>query len=176
MSEWDRNSFFSRELINTALTEDHGSTWSPFTYHEKLERHKRAAELALMCKHDELGLNKPFLPKPVRDDWEDQVKFLWNGLPWDSKKEKKLKHKKVIFNDPVTVVFWEDGTNTKVRCAEGDTFDKATGYLQAYFRKSMGESKTQCAKFLQEVVNKPDYDKSGSKKVTKKKSKKKQEK
>jgi len=69
-----------------------------------------------------------------------------------TKKEKKLKHKKVIFNDPATIVIWEDVTRTVVKTCEGDTFDKTTGFLQAYFQKVSGMSKTQSSKFLRELT------------------------
>ena len=72
----------------------------------------------------------------------------WN-LP---KKGSPMKHKKVIFNDPATIVIWEDGTRTVVKTCEGDTFDKTTGYLQAYFQKLSGISKTQSSKFLRELT------------------------
>lgn len=32
--------------------------------------------------------------------------------------------KKVIFNDPATIILWKDGTKTVVKCQEGDTYDK----------------------------------------------------
>ena len=32
--------------------------------------------------------------------------------------------KKVIFNDPATVVIWDDGTKTVVKCSEGDTYSE----------------------------------------------------
>ena len=32
--------------------------------------------------------------------------------------------KKVIFNDPATIVLWDDGTKTVVKCSEGDTYSE----------------------------------------------------
>ena len=31
--------------------------------------------------------------------------------------------KKVIYNNPATIICWEDGTKTVVKCSEGDTYD-----------------------------------------------------
>ena len=48
--------------------------------------------------------------------------------------------KKVIFNDPVTVVFWKDGTKTVVK-ADGDRFDPEKGLAMAiakYFFNNQG--------------------------------------
>ena len=46
--------------------------------------------------------------------------------------------KKVIFNDPATIVFWKDGTKTVVKCQEGDTFDPEKGIAMAICKKIMG--------------------------------------
>ena len=48
--------------------------------------------------------------------------------------------KKVIFNDPATVVFWGDGTKTVVKCHEGDVFSERTGLLYAIAKKVYGNS------------------------------------
>ena len=41
--------------------------------------------------------------------------------------------KKVIFNDPATIVFWNDGTKTVVQ-AHGDAFDPEKGLAMAICR------------------------------------------
>lgn len=48
--------------------------------------------------------------------------------------------KNVYFNDPVTVVIWDDGTKTIVRCQEqtGDTYSKETGLAMCIAKKAMG--------------------------------------
>ena len=46
--------------------------------------------------------------------------------------------KRVIFNDPVTVVLWADGTKTKVRAQKGDTFNKETGLAMCIAKKVFG--------------------------------------
>lgn len=42
--------------------------------------------------------------------------------------------KKVIFNDPATIVFWKDGTKTVVKCQEGTKFDPEKGLAMAICR------------------------------------------
>lgn len=42
--------------------------------------------------------------------------------------------KKVIFNDPATIVFWKDGTKTIVKCQEGAEFDPEKGLAMAISR------------------------------------------
>lgn len=46
--------------------------------------------------------------------------------------------KKVIFNDPATIVFWRDGSKTVVKCREGETFDKWTGLSMALAKRVYG--------------------------------------
>lgn len=49
-----------------------------------------------------------------------------------------LKVKRIIFNPPATVVIWEDGTKTVVKCAEDDDFDPETGVSMCYMKKIYG--------------------------------------
>lgn len=46
--------------------------------------------------------------------------------------------KKVIFNDPATIVFWDDGTKTVVKCKPGETFSEAAGLALCYMKKYEG--------------------------------------
>ena len=46
--------------------------------------------------------------------------------------------KKVIFNNPATIVLWNDGTKTVVKCQEGDTYDKEKGLALCIAKKALG--------------------------------------
>ncbi len=46
--------------------------------------------------------------------------------------------RKVIFNPPATIILWEDGSKTVVKCAKGDRFDPEKGFLMAYGKKFYG--------------------------------------
>lgn len=46
--------------------------------------------------------------------------------------------KKVIFNDPATIIFWEDGSKTVVKCQPGDKYDKMTGFAMACAKYMFG--------------------------------------
>lgn len=48
--------------------------------------------------------------------------------------------KKVHFNDPATVVIWEDGTKTVVKCGEEDIYDPQTGLLMCIAKKTYGNN------------------------------------
>lgn len=46
--------------------------------------------------------------------------------------------KKVIFNDPATIVLWRDGSKTIVKCGENDIFDPEKGLAMAIVKKCFG--------------------------------------
>ena len=54
--------------------------------------------------------------------------------------------KNVIFNDPATIVFWEDGTKTVVKCQDGDEFDPEKGLAMAIAKKAYGNKGSYCNK------------------------------
>ena len=54
--------------------------------------------------------------------------------------------KNVIFNDPATIVFWEDGTKTVVKCQDGDEFDPEKGLAMAIAKKAYGSKGNYCNK------------------------------
>lgn len=48
--------------------------------------------------------------------------------------------RKVIFNDPATVVLWSDGTKTVVKCGPEDKFDTEKGLAMAIVKKMAGNN------------------------------------
>lgn len=65
--------------------------------------------------------------------------------------------KKVIFNDPATIVFWTDGTKTVVKCAN-EKFDPEKGLVMAIAKKALGNEGNyynQLKKWLPEEENCP---------------------
>lgn len=54
--------------------------------------------------------------------------------------------KKVIFNNPATIVFWEDGTKTVVKCQDSDEFDHEKGLAMAIAKKAYGNKGSYCNK------------------------------
>lgn len=53
-----------------------------------------------------------------------------------SRREREIK--KVIFNEPATIVFWGDGTKTVVKCSKDDEFDPEKGLAMAIAKKFFG--------------------------------------
>lgn len=50
----------------------------------------------------------------------------------------KVQIEKVIFNNPATVVIWNDGSKTVVKCQPGDTYSKETGLALCIAKKYLG--------------------------------------
>ena len=46
--------------------------------------------------------------------------------------------KRVIYNKPATIVFWEDDTKTVVKCQKGEKFDKEKGLALCIAKKALG--------------------------------------
>lgn len=55
--------------------------------------------------------------------------------------------KNVIFNDPATIVFWNDGTKTIVKAQDGDIFDPEKGLAMAISKKALGNKGNYCETF-----------------------------
>ena len=55
--------------------------------------------------------------------------------------------KNVIFNEPATIVFWEDGSKTVVKCQDGDIYDPEKGFAMAISKKALGNQGNYCNEF-----------------------------
>lgn len=53
-----------------------------------------------------------------------------------------LEPKKIHFNGPATIVEWNDGTKTVVKCQRGDTFDPLTGVAMCCMKKMLGTNES----------------------------------
>lgn len=47
---------------------------------------------------------------------------------------------RIIFNPPATIVFWEDGTKTVVKCMEDQPYEKYAGFAMACMKKMFGST------------------------------------
>ena len=87
--------------------------------------------------------------KMLCNDAEDAARYALNyfGCPTfidrtnDIKSHKVMKVlsiKKVIFNEPATIIIWENGDKTIVKCQDGDTYDKEKGFALAVMKYAFG--------------------------------------
>lgn len=74
------------------------------------------------------------LRKPLLDQYK---KGLIEGreIVW-----KSVSVNRIIFNDPATIVFWNDGTKTVVKCQKGQTFNPYFGLCAAMAKKLYGSN------------------------------------
>ena len=63
--------------------------------------------------------------------------------------------KKVIFNNPATIVIWTDDVKTVVKCGEGDTFDPEKGLAMAISKRFFGNKGNYCNIFKKWVPDQP---------------------
>lgn len=68
------------------------------------------------------------LKKAIEDDKRDRIKEFAN----------KIDH--IIFHDPHTIVFWKDGSITRVKCQEGDIYDPEKGLAIAIIKHIFGDT------------------------------------
>lgn len=81
--------------------------------------------------------------------------------------------KKVIFNDPATIVYWEDRTKTVVKC-EKEKYDPEKGLAMAIAKKAMGNQGNYFEVFKKWIGEEKLFpEKKKKKQVPKKKSSKK---
>ena len=68
--------------------------------------------------------------------------------------------KKVIFNEPATIVIWDDGTKTVAKCSEGDTYSEWSGLAFCICKKLMGDEFHKVFKHWcdRDDIRKPIYD------------------
>lgn len=68
--------------------------------------------------------------------------------------------KKVIFNNPATIVIWVDGSKTVVICQDGEEFDKEKGLALCYMKKALGNKGNFNNIFREWIKSDPDLVKS----------------
>lgn len=68
---------------------------------------------------------------------EDDVKKIWDNVKLCFV-DPTIKAKKVIFNNPATIVYWSDGSKTVVKAQEGDGWDEEKGLAMCYIKKFIG--------------------------------------
>ena len=69
--------------------------------------------------------------------------------------------KKVIFNDPATIVLWSDGTKTVVKCGKDDVYDEEKGLALCFMKKALrnkGSYNNTFKKYIKENKDGKDND------------------
>ena len=93
-------------------------------------------------------------PYYISIEWEKEPKvFFFDNAPFPPIFPIQIKLptiKKVIYNDPATIIFWSDKTKTVVQCQEGDDYDPEKGLAMAIAKKALGNTSRE----LNDVLHK----------------------
>lgn len=122
-----------------------------------------------MKKPQEFYISKGRLPSKTVFE-----KLFWNHnraepfIKLHSNKNTIPEIKELVFNDPATIIFWEDGTKTIVKTQNDEPFDKEKGFCMAVVKKLFG-NKGNYYNVVNEWINKKAkiYDDSSKKKSNK---------
>ena len=119
------------------LKEEEGDISGGFI--ESLEALELVEPDAGVCEKEELRkeiLSKMKFPRDIADYKVAETTNFYS-----------LNVSKIIFNPPATIVFWEDGTKTVVKCAAEDEFSECYGFLAALGKK-VYENNNQIKKLI----------------------------
>lgn len=50
---------------------------------------------------------------------------------------------KMVYNPPMTIAIWSDGTKTMARCEDGDAYSKELGFALCVMKKKYGNKKVR---------------------------------
>lgn len=76
-----------------------------------------------------------YVPLSINDEIFQGIN---EDIELDKKMRKRLTVERVIFNPPATIVLWEDGTKTVVKCSEDDDYSREMGLALCYMKKALG--------------------------------------
>lgn len=113
-------------------------------------------------RYESNTLINPTLAMDINKEMKMLAKAGLNKIFGTNNAERKtdMTIKKVYFNDPVTVVLWEDGTKTIVRAGENEIYDPEKGLAMAIAKKALGNQGNYYnvfKKWLPEEIN-DEYD------------------
>lgn len=92
--------------------------------------------------------------KYVKLQGYDYIRLSNAGVNFNFSPPNPIKVKKVIYNNPATIVYFTDGSKTVVKTCKGDAFDEQTGLLMCIAKRFLGDD---FHKVLKENV--PNYEK-----------------
>ena len=69
---------------------------------------------------------------------EKEVEKEKKNMPIDRNRVYIPAIKKVIFNNPATIVIWNDGTKTTVKCSERDEYSEEVGLAMCISKEALG--------------------------------------
>ena len=83
--------------------------------------------------------------KKINDDFLDAIRYYYDDLENDLESiELRVDIPgmidRVIFNDPATIILWNDGSKTVVKRSDDDVWDSEKGFCMAVIKKLYGNT------------------------------------
>ena len=83
-----------------------------------------------------------YVPTSVMDAVHREIlNYITNDIYTTKEAVKTMRNsiKKIIFNDPATIIIWGNGDKTIVKCGEGETYDPEKGMAMAIAKHFLGD-------------------------------------
>ena len=77
---------------------------------------------------------------PIEINLKGIVRLQDSTTPKAPVRKNTLAVRKVVYNPPATIVLWEDGTRTVVKCDLRDDYDPAYGFALCVMKKALGNT------------------------------------
>ena len=127
----------------TCVTSGNRSNWEPReTLHERTKQFLNLVNTDPKFDYKPIGEEFMASIKDVREYYKNVAAFTKelcdSHVRGRFNMMTKPEIKKVIFNDPATIVIWKDGTKTVVKAQDGDIFDPEKGLAMAISKKVLG--------------------------------------
>ena len=87
--------------------------------------------------------------KKINDDFLDAMRYYYNDLATVENNSESIELRidipgmidRVIFNDPATIILWNDGSKTVVKRSDDDVWDYEKGFCMAVIKKLYGNTR-----------------------------------
>ena len=86
--------------------------------------------------------------KKINDDFLDAIRYYYDDLETVENDLESIELRvdipgmidRVIFNDPATIILWNDGSKTVVKRSDDDVWDSEKGFCMAVIKKLYGNT------------------------------------
>ena len=86
--------------------------------------------------------------KKINDDFLNAMRYYYNDLATIENDSESIELRvdipgmidRVIFNDPATIILWNDGSKTVVKRSDDDIWDSEKGFCMAIIKKLYGNT------------------------------------
>lgn len=132
---------------------------SIYDYKKMLRYHK--VNVMPIYNHEEFIDEEHFVLRDIKERWFGNPYGLpffhyeaaSESNPFNSPIFDFMRIKKVIFNKPATIIIWENGDKTVVKCSKDDIYDPEIGFVMAVIKHDRPDFKKLFKKYYKEGTN-----------------------